>query len=105
METRWEYRVLAVGTNAIANLELSLNQAGSVGWEAVGITAADRTLGLNQVQVILKRRAIALPDPDDLSAGWKPDPLGRHELRWWDGLRWESAVHDNGKASNDWPVK
>jgi hypothetical protein len=28
------------------------------------------------------------------AAGWYPDPLGRHELRWWGGMSWMDAVRD-----------
>lgn len=33
--------------------------------------------------------------------GWNPDPVGRHEHRWWDGQRWTSAVADRGVTSDD----
>jgi|GEM_PF-3601646 len=36
-----------------------------------------------------------------IPAGWLPDPAGRHELRYWDGLRWTSNVSDGGSQSND----
>lgn len=32
---------------------------------------------------------------------WHPDPLGRHEWRWWDGAQWTSAVADGGAQSDD----
>ncbi|MBN2841252.1 MAG: DUF2510 domain-containing protein [Coriobacteriia bacterium] len=35
------------------------------------------------------------------AAGWLPDPAGRHELRYWDGLRWTAAVSDSGTQSED----
>jgi hypothetical protein len=37
-------------------------------------------------------------------AGYFPDPLGRHELRRWDGERWLDVVIDDGVASID-PVR
>jgi hypothetical protein len=33
--------------------------------------------------------------------GWNPDPVGRHEHRWWDGQKWTSAVADRGVTSDD----
>ena len=30
------------------------------------------------------------------SAGWFPDPGGRHQWRYWDGTRWTDAVADQG---------
>lgn len=44
---------------------------------------------------------------DDRSAGvvpaadWYPDPCGRHELRYWDGVAWADSVADRGQTSVD----
>lgn len=35
------------------------------------------------------------------SAGWWPDPLGRHEMRYHDGSRWTQHVSDHGAVSVD----
>jgi uncharacterized RDD family membrane protein YckC len=35
------------------------------------------------------------------SAGWQPDPTGRHEHRYFDGTSWTGHVADNGVASID----
>lgn len=35
------------------------------------------------------------------SAGWQPDPSGRHELRYWDGSTWTQQVADGGESSTD----
>lgn len=34
-------------------------------------------------------------------ADWYPDPLGRHEYRYWDGAAWTGHVADAGEASFD----
>jgi len=34
-------------------------------------------------------------------ADWYPDPVGRHELRYWDGTAWTPNVADGGQASVD----
>lgn len=34
-------------------------------------------------------------------AGWKPDPGGAHEWRWWDGSAWSDHVSDGGVQSSD----
>ena len=39
--------------------------------------------------------------PPASPAAWHPDPLGRHELRWWDGSRWTEHVADGGETSTD----
>ncbi len=37
----------------------------------------------------------------DSPAGWRPDPLGRHQLRYWDGARWTEHVGDSGVVGVD----
>ena len=32
---------------------------------------------------------------------WAPDPMGRHELRYWNGTEWTDHVSDGGAPSND----
>lgn len=34
-------------------------------------------------------------------AAWHPDPLGRHELRYWDGAKWTEHVSNAGATSID----
>jgi uncharacterized protein YxjI len=36
--------------------------------------------------------------------GWFADPLGRHEMRYWDGARWTEHVASHGRQSVDPPV-
>jgi hypothetical protein len=33
--------------------------------------------------------------------GWFPDPIGRHDHRWWDGAAWTAHVADDGVAGLD----
>ena len=42
----------------------------------------------------MKQRAGSKP-------GWYPDPLRRHQLRYWDGTRWTSDAADAGRWSLD----
>lgn len=30
---------------------------------------------------------------------WYPDPVGRHEYRWWDGMQWTDQVSSHGRQS------
>lgn len=40
--------------------------------------------------------------PQDLApAAWLPDPLGRHELRYWDAKAWTEHVSDAGMVGSD----
>jgi uncharacterized protein YxjI len=34
-------------------------------------------------------------------ANWYPDPVGRHQLRYWDGANWTEHVSSNGVQSSD----
>lgn len=34
---------------------------------------------------------------------WLPDPTGRHQLRWWDGVEWTEHVSDDGDTATDPP--
>ncbi|MBG6060108.1 uncharacterized protein YxjI [Cryobacterium sp. MP_M5] len=38
------------------------------------------------------------------TSGWFPDPFGRHEHRWWDGLQWTEHVGSAGRQMVDAPV-
>lgn len=38
---------------------------------------------------------------DDAAAGWKADPTGRHEHRYWDGAAWTELVADAGASGRD----
>ena len=37
----------------------------------------------------------------DQQAEWRPDPLGRHQLRYWNGSQWSEHVSDGGTTSTD----
>lgn len=34
-------------------------------------------------------------------AAWAPDPSGRHQWRWWNGVIWTDHVADDGEQSED----
>jgi hypothetical protein len=36
-----------------------------------------------------------------IPAAWHPDPLGRHEYRYWDGTAWTEHVSDQGQVGQD----
>ncbi len=50
--------MLTFGTNSRVALQRELNNLGAHGWEVVGFAAADRTLGLNSLEVLLKRKVL-----------------------------------------------
>jgi uncharacterized protein YxjI len=42
--------------------------------------------------------------PGEQPAGWYPDPFGRHEHRWWDGVDWTEHVASHGRQGVDEPT-
>lgn len=42
--------------------------------------------------------------PQPTPASWYPDPLGRHELRYWDGGQWTEHVSSHGRQGTDPPT-
>lgn len=100
----WEYKWLTSQTAALNEMAVKLNALGSVGWEVCGFAAADKTIGLNEYAVLLKRSRLGLAPPSDSSAGWRVDPTGRFDQRYWDGLRWTEHVTSSGTTDVDPPI-
>ena len=48
-------------------------------------------------------RSSAAPPPPPTPAQWAADPYRRHELRYWDGVRWTEHVSDQGRQGTDRP--
>lgn len=42
-----------------------------------------------------------MSDSQQTPANWYPDPMGRHEYRWFDGNQWTESVSSHGKQSVD----
>jgi hypothetical protein len=40
-------------------------------------------------------------DQGSVAAGWYPDPMQRHELRYWDGMKWSEHVSNAGIAARE----
>ena len=47
------------------------------------------------LDTLVRERAPASP------SGWKEDPTGRHQFRFWDGFRWTDSVADSGVRTTD----
>lgn len=100
----WEFHTVTVSTNTLEEvLHMQLNALGSLGWETVGLSAADPTIGTNRIIVLLKRRIAPWPSPAGSEGGWHPDPTGRFATRYWDGLRWTEHVSDGTTQTTDFP--
>lgn len=104
--TQWEYIVneYALGGASMAGAQYNMNKLGALGWELVGVAGTDKTVGLNKLVAVFRRQLAPLPTPEDTKAGWQPDPLQRHQYRWWDGIRWTHKVADGNRQSDDPPT-
>lgn len=45
--------------------------------------------------------AAIAPQAPTVASGWKVDPTGRHQFRYWDGFHWTENVADDGEESRD----
>jgi hypothetical protein len=62
--------------------------------------AATRTYRPTQRASIAAPAAVAAPTTA-VPAGWKADPTGRHQFRYWAGTQWTENVADDGAQSRD----
>jgi hypothetical protein len=60
--------------------------------------------GLAPVPPTIGTATTSSPYPGSFPAGWHPDPMIRHQQRYWDGARWTEHVADDGVPSID-PVR
>lgn len=42
-----------------------------------------------------------MSETENTQPNWYPDPMGRHEYRWFDGQQWTDQVSDHGRQSSD----
>jgi hypothetical protein len=61
------------------------------------------TVGLARTYRPRQRTSLPLADTAvaTVPAGWKADPTGRHQFRYWDGFHWTENVADAGEQSRD----
>jgi hypothetical protein len=59
----------------------------------------------NDLVAVLKRPSEETADrnhvPGSTEGEWHPDPMERHEKRWWDGAQWTEHVQDGVSMSSD----
>jgi hypothetical protein len=48
---------------------------------------------------VVQQAVVSTSPAPPVPAEWHPDPLARHELRYWDGTRWTDHVSDHGHQS------
>lgn len=95
----WEYSYISTTTNSLPTLVESLNNLTAEGWELVTMDDVDRTLGINALMAVIRRRIEPLPLPPILDEGWYPDPSGRFDQRMWNGRAWTFFVARNADKS------
>jgi len=102
---RWEHMEISVGADDMATLPTRIEDLGCYGWELAGLAGT----GPGEAGIAVLKRPMVLPhDPHDRLEGWKPDPCGRWDLRWWDGQTWtfyvERRVDDGKQSGRDAPT-
>jgi len=104
---RWEHKEISVAAGELATLSATIEDLGCYGWELAGLAPA-QSANSGDVIAILKRPMVLPHDPHDRGEGWKPDPCGRWETRWWDGQTWtfyvERHVDGETRSGRDAPT-
>jgi hypothetical protein len=88
----WEYSYVSTTTNSLPTMVESLNNLAVDGWELVTMDDIDRTLGINSLTAMVRRRIEPLRAPDERDEGWYVDPSGRFDKRYWNGRAWTFHV-------------
>ena len=106
---RWEHMQISTGADDIAKLPAAIEDLGCYGWELAGFTSSAASGGNSGVVIAILKRPMVLPhDPHDRSEGWKSDPCGRWDARWWDGQAWTFYVErrngDGVQSGRDAPT-
>jgi hypothetical protein len=98
---RWEHMQISAGPSDIAHLPAAIQDLGCYGWELVSLVNVSTAPGApDGLLAILKRPMLPPHDPHDRTEGWKSDPCGRWDARYWDGQTWTFHVErrSNGTA-------
>jgi len=68
-------------------------------------TATKTRQGVGLARTYRPKQRTSLSEADHavstVPAGWKADPTGRHQFRYWDGFHWTENVADGGEQSRD----
>ena len=67
---QWEVTYVQASTNSVVAMIEAANKLGAEGWEPIGITTADRTLGLNTNLLIMRRPIEDVPPAPDSDEEW-----------------------------------
>ncbi len=109
--TRPSYRPVQRSWIDAASSPASVESAGDVATTA-GSALVASPLPISGTTAVLDR-PVSAPQAEDIHhdepepqaslapPGWLPDPLGRHQHRWWDGSSWTDSVVDDDTPSRD----
>ena len=104
---RWEHKEISVAATELATLPAVIEDLGCYGWELAGLAPTPSDDG-GALVAILKRPMVLPHDPHDRLEGWKADPCGRWDVRWWDGQTWtfyvERRADDTTMSGRDAPT-
>ena len=88
---QWEITYVQAATLGMKGLIEAANRLGAEGWEPIGITSADKTLGMNSNILVFKRELTPPPSPSS-DEEWQDDPTGRFDKRRWNGQVWTAET-------------
>ncbi len=113
-------RFVKVGATVATDSEIRLVEAAEDGHGATWagneffggggttVRSAMAQVGVTRAYRPKQRTSLPVPSPTEgapsgaaVPAGWKADPTGRHQFRYWGGNRWTENVADNGEQSTD----
>lgn len=102
---QWEHTYVQGNTLDLNAIRNASNKLGALGWELVGVTSVDKTIGMNANLLWFKREVEAPPDPAT-DEEWQDDPTGRYDKRRWDGTVWtaETAMMEAKTLHTDSPA-
>jgi Protein of unknown function (DUF2510) len=95
-----EIRLVGAAAGPGGFLDAGQPMAGGGGAAGTATAAATRTYRPTQRASISSPVAVAAP-ATAVPPGWKADPTGRHQFRYWAGTQWTENVADNGAQSRD----
>ena len=65
------------------------------------LTRAYRPRQRSSIPALAPTQEASGPGSSTVPPGWKADPTGRHQFRYWAGSQWTENVADNGEQSRD----
>jgi hypothetical protein len=91
--------------SAVPDMETAMVGAAGTFFSTGGVSTQAAQPAVGVVRTYRPQRRASLPVTDaaaaTVPAGWKADPTGRHQFRYWDGSHWTENVADAGVQDVD----